>query len=325
MPTSFTFREVTDGIWQIGTPLGQIYVFIYLVDTGDGLLLYDTGLKSSARAVLQQLESLERSPEALQTIVISHSHHDHIGANAEIAESCNARLLADARARDWMIDHERQFLEFFGKYRGIIDLPADLADFFFDNLGRPWVADIWLSEYPHRLETARPMEIVHTPGHSTDGISLWLPESRVLICGDAFMGTGAGGGLPQYSDAAAYRETLAQMQALQPELLLSGHFEVIAGKTAIELALRQSLQLQQQIDDFVQHALRLAKQGYRLGTLAHMACARFGRPLTPQALITIEAHLHWQQSRQLAHEADTGIWRAGKADKRWLPVMPHKE
>ncbi|RME01510.1 MAG: MBL fold metallo-hydrolase, partial [Calditrichaeota bacterium] len=267
MNPTFKVQEVAGGIWQIGTPLGSVYVNCYLVDMRDGWLLYDTGLVSTAEAVIHLLQHLHASPGDLKTILISHSHHDHIGANAEIAEATGATLLAHELARPWMVDHQRQFREFFEVFAPIFPISESLKNFFFNNLGRPWFADQWLREFPLDLPFARQGRVLSTPGHSPDSVTLWLPQEKIAICGDAFMGAGVGGGLPQYADKSAYRQSLKQLLELKPNFLLSGHFDPLSGKRMVA-ALEQSLRLIDYLDEFIRKAFEKTPEGFALRFLA---------------------------------------------------------
>lgn len=303
----FLIKKVAGHIWLIGTPLGTISVFSYLVDTGRGFVLFDTGLKRTAGAVLQLLDETGRRQQELSCIVISHSHHDHIGANAEIADATGAALIAHARARNWMIDHERQFREFFARFENMVKIDAAFHDFFFENLGRPWIADKWLQKFPYFIQGDERIQVLESPGHSEDSISVWLAEHRILLCGDAFMGAGVGNGLPHYSDPEAYRATLAAFLALKPKLLLTGHFHPITGRQ-IGAAVEQSLRMVDHIGSFLQEALRTTRHGYSLKDLTEMICARFGRVLTPKAFITVEAHLRAAKEKNVLEEVN-GIWK----------------
>lgn len=319
MRKEFEHYKVADGVWGIGTSMGTIPVYVYLIDVGDGFVLFDTGLKKTAKAVLQLLKEIDCQPNVIKTIIISHSHHDHIGALAELAEVSGAKVLAHALAKNWMIDHERQFREFFGRFKPYITLTDEFHAFFFDNLWRPWLADMWLNDFPLSLSFHREIKLVSTPGHSEDCLSVWLPDDKILICGDALMGTGVGGSLPQYSDFDAYRATLNSFLQLQPAKLLSGHFQPVELQD-IEPVIQQSLRLSERIDKFIRESLQKANNGYTLKFLVEMVCARFGRPVVPQAYITVLAHLHAFEKERAAFEED-GKWYWGEAKNLSLPVL----
>lgn len=320
MEHAFTFDQVVNGVWRISTPFGGRTIYNYLVTAGNGFVLFDTGLKDTSRAVLQLLQSLKRKITDITTILLSHSHNDHIGALAELAEASGATVFAHAQAQTWMLDHERQFLERFSHYKKSIPLPKRAHADFFEQLGRPWLADKWLTQFPHTMALSRKMEILHTPGHSPDCLALFLPEARIVLCGDAFGGAGVAEHLPYYTDVEAYRNTLSLLEALKPALLLSGHFQAIH-QNAIPAALQQSRRLTEQLHEFICHALKNAKKGLTVPFLTEMVCARFGRVLTPQAATTVLAHLQAAADHRAAFE-EKGVWRFGNAVKATLPVLP---
>ncbi|MFN8567418.1 MAG: hypothetical protein U0Z44_07840 [Kouleothrix sp.] len=66
---------------------------------------------------------------------------------------------------------------------------------------------------------------------SAGRLVLWEPERRMLIAQDAVLGRGcarpgwATGSPPPYYDAGSYIATLARLRALQPEWLLTAHYD----------------------------------------------------------------------------------------------------
>ncbi len=82
-----------------------------------------------------------------------------------------------------------------------------------------------------------------TPGHTPGHISLWREEDRALIAGDAFITTAQESayevlmqkpeihGPPKYftPDWPAARESVRQLAALEPELVITGHGPALRG------------------------------------------------------------------------------------------------
>ncbi|RMD97777.1 MAG: MBL fold metallo-hydrolase, partial [Calditrichaeota bacterium] len=181
----FRITQVAGKIWSVGTAFGEVYVYCYVIDTDDGLILYDCGLKKTATAIFDLCKQLGRGPEDIRVVVLSHSHHDHIGALSAIAEAAAATTIAHKRAEPWLIDHERQYRELFGRWEAYLPLGPAFSDFFFDNLGRPWIPDRLLDTFPAQVERLASATIIETPGHSSDSVSLWMEYLGLLICGDA--------------------------------------------------------------------------------------------------------------------------------------------
>lgn len=65
--------------------------------------------------------------------------------------------------------------------------------------------------------------ILLTPGHSDDGISVFVEEDRILFAGDSFLS------IPQFSggDIDQSAETIKKIHALQLENIIQGHGDII--------------------------------------------------------------------------------------------------
>jgi len=131
----------------------------------DGLLI-DTGCRYTARELQRATSSLP-----VKQIVNTHSHEDHIGGNALMQRVRTVPILAHPLALSILAHPRSQPLEF---YRRLV-------------WGRPRSSRAspvgnWLETDNYRLQ------VIHTPGHSADHISLYEPEQGWLFSGDAFIG-----------------------------------------------------------------------------------------------------------------------------------------
>jgi glyoxylase-like metal-dependent hydrolase (beta-lactamase superfamily II) len=73
---------------------------------------------------------------------------------------------------------------------------------------------------------------VHTPGHAPDHVSLWMPEDRVLFCGDLVLGRGSSMVSYPEGDVAAYLRSLDRVAELGPRMLFPGHWDPVADAMA---------------------------------------------------------------------------------------------
>ena len=91
-----------------------------------------------------------------------------------------------------------------------------------------------------RLGRGRRLEVLHLPGHTLGHVGLWDPQQGIAIVIDAALYDGiydrAGNKLipPRYYDAAAYRDTIRRIRALEPELLLTAHYQPMGAAAARE-------------------------------------------------------------------------------------------
>lgn len=161
----------------------------YLVGTGRARILLDTG--SGHDAYLPVLErAMQRAGcEAIQEIVLTHGHIDHLGGVAQV------------RAR-------------FGDLR-VSKLP-DANDA--DGLGFEALSDGAVV----RTEGAA-LRAVFTPGHATDHLCFLLEEEQSLFSGDNVLGVGTTVIPSHGGDLLDYMGSLDRMLALAPRRIYPAH------------------------------------------------------------------------------------------------------
>jgi glyoxylase-like metal-dependent hydrolase (beta-lactamase superfamily II) len=91
------------------------------------------------------------------------------------------------------------------------------------------------------------LEVVHTPGHSTGSISLWLEQERAVFCGDAVP---LPGDMPIFTDYEASVASLERLRALDAEWLLSAWDEPRHG-AGIKKRIDEALEWLEQIRSVV--------------------------------------------------------------------------
>ena len=239
------------------------------VDTGDGLVLLDTGSFFDQDAVFSSVRSW-RPDSPLVAAVYSHHHVDHIFGTA--------RFEAEATERRWpqptvyghagIPDHFRRYQRTAGWNAAInkrqFALPVD--NFF-------WPVDYRFPDvtYDDRITFRRgdlTFELHHGRGETDDATWTWIPERRILHPGDLFIWAVPNAGNPQkvqrYSSdwAAALRE----MAGLGAEVMVAGHGLPIFGSDRIRQALTDTAELLESIEA---QALVLMNQGCTLDQVIH--------------------------------------------------------
>jgi len=131
----------------------------------DGLLI-DTGCAHTA----QQLLAVAKAWHVTQ-IVNTHSHEDHIGANADLQATFGCPILAHPDALSILANPKLQPLQPYRKLFWGWPKPSQ---------GQPVGAEVE-TEHLH-------LQVIHTPGHSPDHVCLFEPDRGWLFSGDTYIG-----------------------------------------------------------------------------------------------------------------------------------------
>ncbi len=124
--------------------VGPLFTNCYILAAGKGseAVIIDPG--AEANRILKTLREFEFK---LRFILLTHSHFDHIGAVQEVAQATHAKICL-----------------------------------YQDGESIPFIPDIFLKESKDILIDGLTLEIIYTPGHSQDSVSLYFPGH--LFTGD---------------------------------------------------------------------------------------------------------------------------------------------
>ncbi len=133
----------------------------YLVD---GLLI-DSGSPHQKR---EFLKALENTP--IHTLVNTHSHEDHIGANSAL-EKRGIPIKAHPEALPILRNPSLLKMAYYRRFFWGVPEPSEASP----------IGD--------KIETDRySFKVIETPGHSPDHVVLYEPSEGWLFCGDAYVG-----------------------------------------------------------------------------------------------------------------------------------------
>jgi hydroxyacylglutathione hydrolase len=177
----------------------------YLVRGSRRTIMIDVGLSSNYPALLECLTHLGCAPEAIDMVILSHEHLDHIGA----AWHFGGRTITAAHrlaANKIMLRDDFSMLR---KTFNEPDVPIDV--------------DIWLEE-GNLIDLGNfRLSVMYTPGHTSACISLFDPDKGLLFAADTLMPGGVMGGVFGSGSISDYIQSLERLKGLNSKILLSGH------------------------------------------------------------------------------------------------------
>ncbi len=234
--------------------------------TEDGLVLVDTGSTFVARAVHQELRGW--STARLHTAVYSHGHIDHVfGVPVWEAEASERGWPSPVvLAHEALPDRFDRYVATAG-YNGLINQ----RQFGLSELR-------WPTEYRYPDTTYRTrldvevggvlFELHHAKGETDDHTWTWVPDKKVLCCGDLFIWASPNCGNPQKVQRypREWATALREMLALGPEVLLPGHGFPVLGGDRVRQALADTAEL---LESLVDQTLSLMNAGARLDDILH--------------------------------------------------------
>jgi glyoxylase-like metal-dependent hydrolase (beta-lactamase superfamily II) len=257
--------EVVPGVHRIESDLGPRFMCQYLFDGEHRKVLFDTGISGTPNEVIwPYLDRIGRAPEDLDAVINSHADVDHCGGNKAIRDRYpTLRLCCHERDRPWIESNDAMMAENYCWYDTYgFGPPEDARDWIRRELGGDAVIDVGLrGGETIRLGPDWRIEIMHLPGHTYGHLGIWDPRGRAVIIIDAVLYDGIyardGERLipPRYYDLAAYQNTIRRLIALQPDVLLTAHYNVMEGGDALQW-LKRSLDYTYELHEVVREGLR---------------------------------------------------------------------
>lgn len=181
----------------------------------DGWTLIDSGYGAHTEQTLALVEH-RLGGAALDRIINTHCHSDHIGANAALRQRHHCAI--------WLPQGEAPIIERWNEDELMLRYADQHAErFAFD---RVIAADQVL-----RFGDIE-WQALAAPGHDRHALLYFAPDERVLIAGDALWESGFGVIFPAlFGDASAFaesRQTLDRISALGARVVIPGHGRVFS-------------------------------------------------------------------------------------------------
>jgi glyoxylase-like metal-dependent hydrolase (beta-lactamase superfamily II) len=208
----FEVYRIRPGVFAIYEPHQSEEVISYLIVGKSRALLFDTGMGiGNIRRIVESLTPLPVS------VLNSHTHNDHVGDNWRFTDVYGMdTAFTRENAKGSRADAQAELApgEVCGELPGGFDAKSYAT--------RPFSITRWLHGGEKIDLGGRVVEVISTPGHTPDSISLWDAADRLLFTGDMYYPGPIFLYRPE-TDLDAYEASIASMMAIHPRLLLTAH------------------------------------------------------------------------------------------------------
>jgi len=251
---------------------------------------------------------------AVQWVVNTHWHADHVGGNAEL-QAVGAGVAAAVHDAEAVARRD----------------PGCCVAEYLDQPVRPYTVDRALADGEVLPLGEADWQVIAAPGHTPGHLCLWQPEERLLVVGDALSDYDVGwtnAALDGPDAAATALASLDRLIGLDPRVLLTAHGPIpVDTPAALAGARRRAQRLVDDPDGAVWYGIRrvfayalMIRGGVPLDSLTEYLLAR--------AWLTDAAALLRRDPAGLAEELVTGMRTAGavvETDGRLRAAAPHTE
>ena len=260
-------QQVADNVY-IATGVGNVM----MVTTDEGNVLFDTGLVLQTPKQLKALQEVSDGP--IHTIVLSHSHADHIGGTRFFAQD-DTRIIAHQQFEE----EQRYLMELepfqYARNRTLFPwMPAwedrpDIAMMRYGGIEPDITVDDWQT-YSFTLGGVE-FQVFGTPGaEGADNVVMWLPHQKILFTGDFF-----GPQFPQFPNVFTMRgekirkpmeyvKSLDFLIPLNPEVVIPSHLNPTHGAQQIRSDMQRIRDAVQYVHDETVAGMNAGKTVYDL-------------------------------------------------------------
>ncbi|MBI5576541.1 MAG: MBL fold metallo-hydrolase [Deltaproteobacteria bacterium] len=224
--------------FQVTTPAGvkiDRYVYVYVI-FGKRIILVDSGVANSERAIFEYIRKEGRDPEDISCLLLTHSHPDHIGAARAVKEATGCSVHAHQYEKSWIENVELQ-----AKERPVPGFDALVG-------GSVTVDRLLEAGEKFEMDENILVDVFHTPGHSKGSISLRLQPEGILFTGDAIP---VPGDIPIYEDVESTVRSIKILMNLEGTRYLLASWDDPRQGEKIDMLFRSSLEYLRRIYDAV--------------------------------------------------------------------------
>jgi glyoxylase-like metal-dependent hydrolase (beta-lactamase superfamily II) len=277
-----------------------IILNVYLVKGDNYAVWIDSGTAQMFPLFMETMMRAGVAKSDLRFILHTHSHHDHIGCNGQLADATGCLVAAHPMYASWHADFEVQYQELARPFPDLMPDTPELREEVLSILDHPHPIDLFIQEGVQFNLGGTTLTPYLLPGHMLVEFGWFEAASRTLILGDAVTGLD----WPffhSHMTVAGYRDTLDRVAHLVSELdvqlLLFAHFPSMRPGELAPLLDAARLY----IDEIEATVLGILAEGpATLGELWRGTCTRMDRQIEFRSLNMVKAHIDDLVGRGLA-------------------------
>jgi hydroxyacylglutathione hydrolase len=204
--------------------IGLDFVNAYLLQSGDGFLLVDTGLAFQWEKLEKELESAGCLPGKLKLVVITHGDLDHTGNALQLRGKYGVKIAMhsdDVPQTAERVMLRRKVRPF--SYQVLFTIRMMLRALLSKQVNVPkFTPDILLSDGQSLGEYGLDAKIIHLPGHTPGSIGI-LTDAGDLFCGDTFVNRKKPDSANIIENEEALRNSLDKLRKMSVKMVYPGH------------------------------------------------------------------------------------------------------
>lgn len=201
------------------TPEKVLPRFVYsIIVFGEKITIIDAGVKGSENIIYEYIGKHNRRIDEIKTLIISHSHPDHIGSANRIKAGTGCRVVGHALEKEWIENIDLQYSN--RPVPGFYNLVDESVE----------LDELLHGEEEIKLDNDISIRIINTPGHSAGSYSILFQEDKLLFTADSLPLVND---IPTYDNFTNLKKSINLIKSLQFNTLLTSWTEPLFNRTAI--------------------------------------------------------------------------------------------
>ncbi|MEI7638510.1 MAG: MBL fold metallo-hydrolase [Syntrophus sp. (in: bacteria)] len=222
--------KVNSNLWYLGRKESGMY----LLEGQHESMLISAGISFILGDVLAQMNTFGIDAKKIKSLLILHSHFDHVGA-VPYFKRTYPEIDIYASPRAWDILTMPKAIETMNAFSLMVAVSQGFQDVLarYDTEWRNDIVGKTVADGDVLTVDGMEVKIMETPGHSSCSITAYIPSLRTLLPSDA-------GGIPiddaifpsGNSNYTQFQQSLEKMKDLDADYYCADHYGYIAGEEA---------------------------------------------------------------------------------------------